>query len=380
VLQSISFPQEIFSIWSAHDIGGVNKSRMSHDVFISHARKDKGIADALCEKLESARVRCWIADRDISVGEDWTEVTRKAIGSSRVMVLVLSENANAAPHIEREIAHAFYTGRMIIPLRVTDTLPRRDFLFYLGNVRCFDAFSPPAEQHLEAFTASVNGLVRGPATTGEIFPPERPIRETRTIRFSDSWIGALHASHYRTLELLKRAAIAVGIVVVGLLLWFAHWQTERENYPLAHGNRQARLSDPGAAPDSRPQVPGSTPLPKPTYTYSRLGLWVASNNGATTADQPPEGLPTSSVPQTPDAAASPGADPDEKQAAGTENIEDQDDAGGSRPRLTSRQEVHRRKERPKRHSRRVASSDESFVGHIKRRLKSVWRKMVVENR
>jgi hypothetical protein len=351
---------------------------MSHDVFISHARKDKGIADALCEKLESGRVRCWIADRDISVGEDWTEVTRKAIGSSRVMVLVLSENANAAPHIEREIAHAFYTGRMIIPLRVTDTLPRRDFLFYLGNVRCFDAFSPPAEQHLEAFTAIVNGLLRGPTATGEIFPPGRPNRETRTIRFSDSWIGALHASHYRTLEFLKRAAIAGGTVVVGLLLWFAPWQTEQEEFSLGHGNRQAPLSDPGAASDLRPQVPGNTPLPKPTYTYSRLGLWVASNNGATTADQPPEGLPTSSVPQTPAAAAS-RVDPDEK-AAGTENIEDKDDAGGSRPRLTSRQEVHRRKGRPKRHSRRVASSDESFVGHIKRQLRSVWRKMVAGNR
>ncbi len=109
---------------------------MAHDVFISHAHKDKRIADAICEKLESARVRCWIAERDISAGEDWTEATRNAIGSSRVMVLVLSENANAAPHIEREIAHAFYTRRIIVPLRLTNTLPRRDFLFYLGNVRC----------------------------------------------------------------------------------------------------------------------------------------------------------------------------------------------------------------------------------------------------
>src|SRR5208282_1498098 len=33
---------------------------MEHDVFISHAHKDKSIADAICEKLESARLRCWI--------------------------------------------------------------------------------------------------------------------------------------------------------------------------------------------------------------------------------------------------------------------------------------------------------------------------------
>ena len=70
---------------------------MAHDVFISHAHKDKKIADAICEKLESAGVRCWIAGRDISPGADWTEATRRAIESSRAMVLVFSENANTSP-------------------------------------------------------------------------------------------------------------------------------------------------------------------------------------------------------------------------------------------------------------------------------------------
>jgi hypothetical protein len=351
---------------------------MSHQVFISHARKDKGIAEAICEKLESARVRCWIADRDISAGEDWTEVTRNAIGSSRVMVLVLSENANAAPHIEREIAHAFYTGRVIMPLRVTETLPRRDFLFYLGNVRCFDAFSPPAEQHLEAFTASVNGLVRGPTATGETVPPGRPIRQTETIHFSDSWIGALQASHYQTLELVKRAAVAAAILVIGLLLWFAPWRTKQE-IPLAEENRQTPLSGPGAALDSRPQVPGDA-LSKPTYTYSRLGLWVAPKNGATTTDQPAEGQPASSSPQPSSLAALPGSNPDQKEASRADSLNDRDGASASHPRLTSRQEVHHRKGHPRRHTRRVASSAESLVGHIRRELQSVWRKVVDGNR
>src|ERR1700674_5875644 len=103
---------------------------MAHEVFISHAHKDKSIADAICGRLESGGLSCWIAARDISAGADWTEAIRNAIGSSRVMVLVLSENANAAPHIEREIAHAFYSKRMIIPWRITATPPKRAFLFY----------------------------------------------------------------------------------------------------------------------------------------------------------------------------------------------------------------------------------------------------------
>ena len=116
---------------------------MAHDVFISHAHKDKSIADAICEKLESAQVRCWMAARDISASENCVETTRNAIRSSHVMVLLLSENANAAPHIERELAHAFYTGRTMIPFRLANTVSRRDFLFYLGCGRWFNTSSQP---------------------------------------------------------------------------------------------------------------------------------------------------------------------------------------------------------------------------------------------
>src|SRR6516165_7218109 len=133
---------------------------MEHDVFISHAYKDRNIADAICRKLENAKLRCWLTSRGISASDDRLEATRKAIDSSRVMVLVLSENANAAPHIKREIAHAFYTRRIIIPLRLANTLPRRDFLFYLGKVRWINAFNPPAEQHLEALAVRINDLIR----------------------------------------------------------------------------------------------------------------------------------------------------------------------------------------------------------------------------
>ena len=135
---------------------------MAHDVFISHARKDINVAKAICEKLESAQIKCWLAERDISAGEDWTVATRKAIGSSRVVVLLLSENANAATHLEREVAHAFYTNRTILPVRLTETPPSRDFLFYLGNVRWLDASKEPVEQSLDALVASVKEMLKKP--------------------------------------------------------------------------------------------------------------------------------------------------------------------------------------------------------------------------
>jgi len=40
-----------------------------HDVLISYSHKDKTIADAICNQLESNGIRVWIAPRDIDVSE-----------------------------------------------------------------------------------------------------------------------------------------------------------------------------------------------------------------------------------------------------------------------------------------------------------------------
>jgi hypothetical protein len=328
---------------------------MAHDVFISHAHKDKQLAGAICEKLESARVRCWIADRDISVGEDWTEATRKAIGSSHVMVLVLSENANAAPHIEREIAHAFYTGRRIVPVRLTNTLPRRDFLFYLGNVRWFDAFNPPEEGHLEALAASINGMVHGHSDPGEATAPQNKTKTRSRLDFSDSWLGALRASHYQTLENLKRVGIVASIGAAGWLLWFALGQTKREELP-ADGDRHP-IAQSGVPLVSPPGTIGNPSGSKPAYTFTRFGLWSTSTSGPT-----PSASPAS-------AAQSPGAPPLLDENQGTTGEAEGDGAhnttsarsarGDSRGIVKRNQEHHQRKSRAKGHHERTRASQES---------------------
>jgi hypothetical protein len=334
---------------------------MAHDVFISHAHKDKQLADAICEKLESAQVRCWIADRDISIGEDWTEATRKAIGSSHVMVLVLSENANAAPHIEREIAHAFYTGRRIVPVRMTNTLPRRDFLFYLGNVRWFDAFNPPAEGHLEALTASINGMVRGHHDPGEATAPQNEAKTRARLDFSDSWLGALRASHYQTLENLKRVGIAVSIGAAGWLLWFALGRTKREELP-ADGDRHS-IEQSGVPLVSPSEKMGNPPAQKPAYTFTRFGLWTTPTIGpaASILPRPQDALSPTPTAQSPGAAPSPARDVKQETAGeaegpGAHNATAASSTGGDSPPTARRNQGHRGTSRTKGHHQRIRAS------------------------
>jgi hypothetical protein len=256
---------------------------MKHDVFIIHAHQDKSIADAICGKLESAGLKCWIPTPETSAGEDRAEATRNAIGSSRVIVLVLSGNANAAAHIGREITHAFYTRRIIIPFRLGETLPQRELLFYLGNVPWLNAVSPPAEEHLEALTARIKGLMHSSVVAGNTLTPLR--KTTSTLSFSNSWAGDLRASHYRTLGILKWVGIATLFCAVGWVLWFSLRQT-KEGTSLAESRLQSLYRGSSVSPTSSPQAGGAALDSTPTFT--RFGLWQAKGGATPLVQQGPQ--------------------------------------------------------------------------------------------
>jgi hypothetical protein len=68
---------------------------MAHCVFLSHSVKDKAVADAIVARLEADSVTCWVAPRDVVPGADWGESIINAIESSRIMILIFSQSANA---------------------------------------------------------------------------------------------------------------------------------------------------------------------------------------------------------------------------------------------------------------------------------------------
>jgi hypothetical protein len=262
--------------------------------------------------------------QDTSPGKDWAKATWKAIGSSSVILLVFSENANAAPHVKREIAYAYYTGRVIIPLRLTDTPPPRDFLFYLHNVRWFHVLNPPAQEQLEALIAHIKGLI----TLGTGISHKGAKRTAATWNFLDSRIGALRASNYRTVGILKWAAIATSVVAVGGLMWMA-LREPKEETSIAESHPRSIFPDSTVSPKRSPQPGGDASSPAPTYNFTRLGLWQPANVGAT-----PFAPPESQV--TPLTA------PGEGSASVTPSTPPAKVTHGERAALTSTTESHAR--------------------------------------
>jgi len=147
---------------------------MAHDVFISHSEKDKVTADAVCAMLESNGIRCWIAPRDVLPSMAWGPAIVDAIGQCRIMVLVLTANANDSSQIPREVERAVSRGVAILPLRVEDVLPGKGLEFFIGNVHWLDALTPPLETHLKNLAGKIKILL---APTEPVASPTLPQEE-----------------------------------------------------------------------------------------------------------------------------------------------------------------------------------------------------------
>jgi hypothetical protein len=150
---------------------------MSHDVFVSYSSRDKAAADAVCARLEAAKIRCWIAPRDIMPGADWGCSIIDAIAGCRAMVLVFSANANTSPQVKREVERAVHHGVPLIPFRIENVMPEKSLEYFLSSPHWLDAYTPPLDRHL-AYLVNIlqqvlSGDAPGPAQNPLQMPPPR---------------------------------------------------------------------------------------------------------------------------------------------------------------------------------------------------------------
>jgi hypothetical protein len=240
---------------------------MAHDAFISYSSKDKVIADAVCARLEGRGIRCWIAPRDVKPGFQYGEEIVDAIQGSRVMVLVLSANANASQHIPKEVERAVSNGVSIIPLRVENVTPAKSLDYFISSVHWLDAISPPLESHLDSLATTILTMLPGGAQRIVVPRVEPQVAMVREVPAK-----AVGASKAKWLW----PAIAVVVVALAGLGWYF----------------SNRTSDSGGSSSSNiptqpaPNIPAAEPPPKGGSPPPRaaadpiLGCWHWINNAA----------------------------------------------------------------------------------------------------
>lgn len=131
-----------------------------HDVFISYASRDKPVADAICNYLESRQIRCWIAPRDILPGMQYQESIIDAIDSSFIFVLVFSADSNESPHVLTEVNEAMSNKDIIIPFRVEDVQPSKSMKYLIGVPHWLDAIDPPMSDHIRKLEETIRVLLQ----------------------------------------------------------------------------------------------------------------------------------------------------------------------------------------------------------------------------
>ena len=149
---------------------------MAHDVFISYSSKNKAIADALCAGLESEKIRCWIAPRDVLPGGNYGESIIHAMASCRVVVLVFSAATNTSPAVLREMERAMHHGLPIIPFRLEDIPMSPGLEFFLASCHWLDAMHPPMEQHITKLVHAAKALLGREIEPTPAFSASRPQR------------------------------------------------------------------------------------------------------------------------------------------------------------------------------------------------------------
>lgn len=235
---------------------------MPFDVFVSHSSKDSLVANAVCARLEAAGIRCWIAPRDIVAGTSYGESIIEAIHNVKVMVLVLSANANSSGHIPKEVERAVSNGVAILPFRIEDVMPGKSLDYFIGSVHWLDAMTPPLEKHLDELAGTVQKLISPNAPPPTVVPqPVQPIPAPVPHAASPAppstklWIGI-------------GAAVVVAAIILGFILL-------RPKPPGTNLNPSP--SPIGVTPTPNPSP---APTPGPTAADPIVGCYHWFNNGS----------------------------------------------------------------------------------------------------
>lgn len=124
-------------------------------VFISYSSKQSDVADAVRAHLQAAGIACWLAPRNIPIGDAYADAIVEAIHGARVMVLLFSPAADESRAVHNEVELAFNRGIPILPLIVEEATPSRGMRFFLNSRQWRAAFTGPLPDSLRALEADV---------------------------------------------------------------------------------------------------------------------------------------------------------------------------------------------------------------------------------
>lgn len=106
---------------------------LSGKVFISYSTEDKMMATKVCDYLESNKISCWIAPRDINPGDNYATQIVHAIRDCKALILIASESTNSSGHVSNEVSIAFDNKKLIVPFKIEKFTFSDEYLYFLSR-------------------------------------------------------------------------------------------------------------------------------------------------------------------------------------------------------------------------------------------------------
>lgn len=175
---------------------------MPDHIFLSVSDKDRQVAEKLCRILERHGLECWLASRDISPGADWSASIIEALRTAKLLLLVLTRNANVSSHVKREVERAVNRGIPLVAFRLEEIEPSPSLEYFLSTTQQFDAFASTLTESAERLANHLGGSEqprpRG-AGKGEAAPDEASLADVGYVKLlqDPQAIAGLRVDGYR---------------------------------------------------------------------------------------------------------------------------------------------------------------------------------------
>jgi TolB-like protein len=180
------------------------------DAFISYASQDAAIATAVVEALERHGVTCWIAPRDAMPGELYADAIVGAINVTRVLVLVLTENAAASPHVLREIERASAKRHPVVSFRIDGASLPPGLEYFLSASHWLDAKNSGIDTALPKLVEAVKRLT---ADAVKQFSNSVNAAKSVSVLFPHLPEGV------RAGQRLNRPVVVLGVLIAGVVAY-----------------------------------------------------------------------------------------------------------------------------------------------------------------
>jgi TolB-like protein/Tfp pilus assembly protein PilF len=231
-----------------------------HDVFVSYASPDASIANELVDLLERQGLRCWIAPRDVAPGGLYADAIIRAINGAKVLVLLLSAQSVASPHVGKEIERASAKRRPILALR-TDAAGLTPALeYFLSESQWIDVGAGRLGTEADRIVLAVRRLIAAPVQA----PGSESARLAQAVGAAAALSATAQSAPPRPRGGFRRgwALLAGGLLVAAGLAYFliarGGFTKPAGTTPVAGagGISQAPI---GAFPPGHPSSPGAGP-------------------------------------------------------------------------------------------------------------------------